>query len=199
MQLKTKFYWCCGVLALAFSANAAASGPVLQKTSVPAQVAAPTRHQVPDYVLGPGDVITLIAVDADEISNKPMRISNTGDISVVQGVGRIHAAGMTVQQLEAEIAERLKRIIRVPEVFVSVTEFRSQPVTVTGAVGTPGTKQLEGGKDLLEVLALAGGASLDASSMITITRDTELNGPIPLASASTADGSAGLARCARWT
>ena len=189
MQLKTRLYCCFAVLVLASSANAVAVGPVQQNPSEPAAAPAPARYQPTEYVLGPNDQIVILAVDAEEISGKSARISITGDINIGQGVGRIHAAGMTVRELEAEVTERLKRIIKVPEVSINVSEFRSQPVTVTGSVGKPGTTQLEGGKTLLEVLAAAGGANIEASSMITITRDKNLNGPIPLASASADDGS----------
>jgi polysaccharide biosynthesis/export protein len=189
MQLKTRFYWCFAVLVLASSANTVALQPTLQNPSESNPTALPSRQQPTEYVLGPNDQIVISAANAEEITGKPTRISITGDINVMQGVGRIHAAGMTVRELEAEIAERLKRIIRVPEVSITVSEFRSQPVTVTGAVGKPGTTQLEGGKSLLEVLAAVGGAQVEASSIVTITRDRNLNGPIPLASASSPDGS----------
>jgi len=185
--MKTRFYWCFAFLVLTSSASAVALGPVQQKASAPSP-AVPTRQQPAEYVLGPNDEISLMAVEMEDISKKPIRISSTGDISVVQ-VGRIHAAGMTVHELEMEVIERLKKIIKEPEVSITVTEFRSQPISVTGAVVKPGTIQLEGGKNLLQVLSDAGGAQVEASSMVTITRDKELNGPIPLASASKDDGS----------
>jgi len=47
------------------------------------------------YLLGPGDEIVILAVDADEIANKPLRIPTGGDINLPM-VGRIHAAGLTV-------------------------------------------------------------------------------------------------------
>jgi polysaccharide biosynthesis/export protein len=72
-------------------------------------------------------------------------------------VGSVRAAGLTVQQLEDTLADRLKKFVIEPQVTVFVTDFRSQPVTVTGAVEKPGVYQLETGKSLFEVLVLAGG------------------------------------------
>src|SRR4051794_18145747 len=82
-----------------------------------AQQAAPQNSE---YVLGPNDEIVIIAVDAEEIANKPVRIGIGGDINLPM-VGRIRASGLTVQQLENEIAERLKVYIRRPQVSLSVT------------------------------------------------------------------------------
>ena len=86
---------------------------------------------------------------------------------------------MTVDQLETEIATRLKVYIVEPEVTVSITEFRSQPVSVVGAVATPGVHQLEGQKT-------AGGnpghcrrVRPDAGPSVKITRRLEF-GRIPL-------------------
>ena len=60
-----------------------------------------------------------------------------------------------------------------------MTEFRSQPVSVFGAVGTPGVIQLRGRKTLYEVIAMAGGLRETAGSSITVTRRRE-NGEVPL-------------------
>jgi polysaccharide export outer membrane protein len=65
---------------------------------------------------------------------------------------------------------------------VTVAEFRSQPVSVFGAVTKPGVVQLRGRKTLYEVLSLAGGPTPNAGSSLTVTRRRE-NGEIPLAGA----------------
>jgi polysaccharide export outer membrane protein len=72
--------------------------------------------------------------------------------------------------------------VRDPVVAVTIVEFRSQPVSVIGAVGTAGVHQLEGRKRLIEMLAKAGGLRPDAGSTIKITRQVEW-GNIPLDSA----------------
>jgi polysaccharide export outer membrane protein len=131
-----------------------------------------------EYVLGPGDEVMILAVDADEIANKPVRISAGGDIALPM-VGRIHADGMTVQQLQGELADRLKTYIKHPDISINVTQFRSQPVTVIGSVRNPGLIQLEGRKNLLEVLSLAGGVQTESGSKITITRSRQEGSTLP--------------------
>jgi protein involved in polysaccharide export with SLBB domain len=95
------------------------------------------------YVLGPDDQITVSALDAEEISGKPVRVDLNGNIRLPM-VGRLQVAGKTVEQIEADIAGRLKEYIKDPDVAVSITEFRSQPVSVLGSVKSPGVHQLQG-------------------------------------------------------
>ena len=135
----------------------------------------------PGYVLGPDDQILIRALDADEISDKPVLIDTSGYVSLPL-LGRIRAAGLTVEQLEAELAERLKKYVQQPQVAITVTEFRSQPVSVIGAVNQPGVHQIRGRKTLVEVLSMAGGLRQDAGYSLKIARRLEY-GRIPLPAA----------------
>jgi polysaccharide export outer membrane protein len=67
-------------------------------------------------------------------------------------------------------------------VTVTVTDFRSQPVSVVGAVTNPGVHQLQGHKTLLEILSMAGGPRPDAGPFVRITRDLRW-GRVPLPNA----------------
>jgi len=130
------------------------------------------------YVLGPDDQIVMHAIDSPEISDKPILIGTNGNITLPL-VGRVKAGGLTVEQLETELNARLKIYVKDPQIAVTVSEFRSQPVSVFGAVGTAGVIQLRGRKTLYEVLAMAGGLRETAGSSITVTRRRE-NGEVPL-------------------
>ncbi|PYS48323.1 MAG: hypothetical protein DMG13_25790 [Acidobacteria bacterium] len=134
------------------------------------------------YLLGPDDQITIRVVDAEEISDKPVRIGRTGDITLPM-IGSIHAAGLTVEQLEKEIGDRLRKYFKAPEVWITRMEMRSQPVAVIGAVVSPGVHQLQGRKTLVEILSMAGGLKEDAGYTVKITRWLEW-GRIPLPDAS---------------
>src|SRR5438874_11789066 len=85
------------------------------------------------YLLGPGDQILIRAANVPDISEKPIRIDLNGFFSMPM-IGRIEAAGQTVDQLQAEIAKRLKTWLEDPDVAVSVAEYQSQPVSVFGEV-----------------------------------------------------------------
>jgi polysaccharide export outer membrane protein len=130
------------------------------------------------YILGPNDQITVHALDAEEISDKPYRITAAGDVTFPM-IGKIKAAGLTIEELESALVKALQEFIRQPKVAVSVTEFRSQPVSVIGAVTNPGVLQLQGNKTIIEVLSMAGGVRNDAGSSLTITRKREW-GVLPL-------------------
>lgn len=69
-----------------------------------------------------------------------------------------------------------------PQVTVGIQEFQSQPVSVIGAVTTPGVHHLQGNKTLIEALSAAGGLRPDAGNTVKITRMLAY-GKIPLANA----------------
>ncbi len=142
------------------------------------QLPAITAPPPSGYVLGADDQILIRALDGFDLGDKPVLIGTNGDITLPL-IGRVKAAGLTVEQLEGELASRLKAYVKEPQVSVTVTEFRSQPVSVFGAVATPGVVQLRGRKTLYEVLSMAGGPRETAGSTVSITRLME-NGPIPL-------------------
>lgn len=138
------------------------------------------------YVLGSDDQIVIHAIDAPEISEKPFLIGMNGNLTLPL-IGRVDAGGLTVDQLEAALDTRLKQYVKDPQVVVSVSEFRSQPVSVFGAVTKPGVYQLRGRKTLYEVLSMAGGPGAGGptetmGSSLTLTRLRE-NGQIPLSGA----------------
>lgn len=148
------------------------------------QPAVTATQTVSGYVLGPDDEIMIRGIDAPEISDKPDKpekpvlIGTNGDITLPL-VGRVKAGGMTVEQLEAELTTRFKEFIQDPQISVTVTEFRSQPVSVFGAVTKPGVVQLRGRQTLYEVLSMAGGPRDTAGSILTVTRPRQ-SGEIPL-------------------
>ena len=130
------------------------------------------------YILGPDDQIVIHAIDSPEISDKPFLVGMNGNITLPL-IGRVQAGGLTVEQFEAEVNTGLKKYMHDPQVSVTVAEFRSQPVSVFGAVARPGVIQLRGRKTLYEVLSMAGGPTESAGSSLTVTRRRE-NGEIAL-------------------
>ncbi len=166
-----------GALAVAQQPAASVAPPPVSVVQPAAGVLQPDQTRM-IYLLGPDDTVTIHAANAPDLSDKPFRVDAGGEVKLPM-IGRVHAGGLTVDQLETEIATRLKVYLVEPEVTVSITEFRSQPVSVVGAVSTPGVHQLEGQKTLVEMLAIAGGLRPDAGPTVKITRRIEF-GRIPL-------------------
>src|ERR1700680_921783 len=74
------------------------------------------------YVLGPEDQLAVRVLELEEFNAQnlpPVRIDLRGNIALPL-VGRIHVAGLTVEQLETEIARRLLNVMQEPEVTVAV-------------------------------------------------------------------------------
>jgi polysaccharide export outer membrane protein len=131
------------------------------------------------YILGVDDQVLIQVQDLEEIKgDHPLRVDMQGNIRLPIA-GRVHVAGLTVEQTEETIRKNLLAVLREPEVTVLIAEYRSHPVSVLGSVRTPGVVQLVGKKSLSEVLSLAGGANPDAGNTIIITRRKE-TGPLPL-------------------
>lgn len=136
------------------------------------------------YILGPGDQISVIVEELpEEFANKTFRVDTNGELSLPM-IGRIYADGLSIVGLESESKTRLAHILKDPQVTISLVSFGSQPISVLGAVNTPGIRQLEGRKSLFEVLSLAGGLRPDAGYQVKITRDLKW-GRIPLPQAQT--------------
>ena len=131
-----------------------------------------------NYVLGSDDEITFWSVELEDINNKTLRIDNRGDIHMPL-IGQLHAAGLTTGELQTKVDEALKRYMHDPQVTVTIVNFNSKPVSVLGAVNTPGVYQIKGHRTLVEALAMAGGLRPDAGQFVKITRRLEY-GRIPI-------------------
>ena len=139
------------------------------------------------YILGPDDQIGIRVLDLEEFAEgasgkeRSYRIDLRGQINLPL-IGRMKVAGQTVEQVEATLADRLKEYLKNPSVTVMVAEYKSQPISVIGQVQTPGVHQLQGRKNLLEVISVVGGLKPEAGHQIKITRKIEF-GAIPLPTA----------------
>ena len=143
----------------------------------------PARPPVPGanalgYLLGPNDTIKIEVVELEEQSGKTYRVDSDGSVNVPLA-GRVHIGGLTLAAAEKAITNALQKQINDPHVSLTLTEIRSQPVSVLGEVNQPGVHQIEGRRTLYDVLALAGGLKADAGYQIKLTRRAEC-GKIPL-------------------
>ena len=149
--------------------TSAAVGQAASRQTAPAPAA---------YVLGIDDQVLIRVSDVPEIGAAPQRIDVNGDLRLPM-VGRIHAAGLTVDELEQALTTKLKTYLTDPHVTVTTEELRNQSVTVLGAVGSAGVKQFRGRPTLIEVLSMAGGPTANAGPTVRVIRRPE-EGRIPL-------------------
>lgn len=131
------------------------------------------------YRVQPQDVLRIIVFEHPEITN-PAGTANELSGRVVNSdgrfffpyVGAVQAAGRTVQEIQATLADGLTRVIKNPQVEVSVLQFRSQRVVVAGEVRNPGTQVLtDVPPSVSEAVAQAGGYTPEADlANVTLTR-----------------------------
>jgi protein involved in polysaccharide export with SLBB domain len=142
--------------------------------AAPAEESGTDKKAARELVIGPDDSITIVALNCEEVS-KTWRVGTSGELNLPMA-GTIQAAGMTVKQFENTVAERLKKFLVNPQVTAYVSDLRSQPVTITGAVDKPGVYQIAGDKTLFEALLMAGGPK-GAGPTVSLRRSTA-SGPI---------------------
>ncbi len=147
--------------------------------------------QQADYILGPGDQIVIQTIQVKELADKPFRLEANGTVNLPLG-GRVDLAGLSLVQAEAAITKAVGKYYLNPDIAVTVSQFRPEPVSVIGAVANPGVHEARGRTTLLEMLSSAGGVRGDAGPIVKITRQPS-SGAIPLANASEAGGGTSVA------
>jgi polysaccharide export outer membrane protein len=106
-------------------------------------------------------------------------------------IGRVKAGGLTIRAFEKELRTRLADgFFKDPQIAVSVESYKSQRIFVTGEVRAPGAFPLTGELTLLDAIAKAGFATLDASDEVMVIRSGRGAGPAAVAGAPQADAKA---------
>jgi polysaccharide biosynthesis/export protein len=122
-----------------------------------------------DYKVGSDDLLE-IGVFEDEKLNKTVRVSSQGNISLPL-LGVIRVKGLTTGELEREIRDLLaEKYLQDPHVSVFIKEFRSQRISIIGAVEKPGVFEVSGEKTVLDMIGMAGGLKQDAGTVLFLIR-----------------------------
>jgi protein involved in polysaccharide export with SLBB domain len=133
----------------------------------------PVLSSAPDpssYHLGPGDNLNIKVLGADELAGQYL-VQDDGSIRMLM-IGNVPAAGLTTEQLERQIADRLKssRSIVHPQVSVSVQIYR--PFYILGEVARPGGYPYATGMRVLSAVAAAQGYTYRANQdYVIVTRN----------------------------
>ena len=126
---------------------------------------------LPTQSIGVNDLIAVSVYDAPELS-RTIRVGPDGFIRLPMLKERIKAEGLYPADLETAIAEALKReeYYADPYVTVTIAEYHSRPITVSGAVKLPLEFQASSPTPLLQALSKAGGLSEDAGPEIIVSQ-----------------------------
>jgi polysaccharide export outer membrane protein len=123
-----------------------------------------------EYVLATGDLVRVTVYDHVDLSTET-RVNEQGSI-LFPLVGEVPVAGKTASEASSRIAKALETggFIRGPQVNLVVIDFKGQEVSVLGQVNRPGKFPLQKASRLVEVLALAGGVTVNgADSLVLIS------------------------------
>jgi polysaccharide export outer membrane protein len=121
--------------------------------------------------LGPGDKLELTIFFGSRESKATYTLDASGTMDV-QYIGAVHAGGKVVNDIRAEIVERLKDgYINDPIVSLTVVEVNSRKLSVLGQVARSGTIRFTPGMTIVEAIAQSGGFSpMARKNMVKVTR-----------------------------
>ncbi len=120
------------------------------------------------YTLGSGDKVRVTVFQEEDLSGE-FEVSGGGEISLPL-IGSIMARGISLRQLESDIAGRLRDgYLKSPRVNIEVLNYR--PFYILGEVKKPGSYPYVNGMSVLNAVALGGGFTYRAQKeKITIIR-----------------------------
>ncbi len=132
------------------------------------------KPDVSSYHLGPGDKLEIKVLGADELAGQ-YSVQDDGTIKMLM-VGEVPAAGLTPEQVQARIEDKLKagRFITQPHASVAVLTYR--PFYILGEVSRPGGYPYVSGMKVLSAVAAGGGYTYRANqNYVILTRNGEEN------------------------
>jgi polysaccharide biosynthesis/export protein len=115
----------------------------------------------PYYIIGPQDVLNIDVWKEAELT-RTVPVRPDGKISMPL-LNDVQAAGLTPDQLAAQITAGLKKYVADPQVTVMVAQINSQRVYIMGEVTRPGAYPLLPGMTVLQALSSAGGFTIFAN------------------------------------
>jgi polysaccharide biosynthesis/export protein len=122
------------------------------------------------YRIGPLDALDISVFQAPDLSGT-VEVAEDGTIDLPL-LGATPAAGKTAYELQRDLSSKLgAKYLQNPQVTVSVKEFNSSRVTVSGAVKNPGVFPSKG-QTLLQYVTMAGGLDETANSIVRVLRQS---------------------------
>lgn len=148
-----------------------------QPARMPSSTALPSGRQW-SYLIGTGDILSVIVFNHPELTLPagPQRSAAESGFQVGRDgtftypyIGEVVARGRPVEQVRAEIAERLSEFIPEPQVDVRIARFNAQAVVVSGEVSDPNRQALTTVPLTLIEAANAAGGFTDNADLRAVT------------------------------
>lgn len=124
--------------------------------------------EIEEYVLQPGDVISITVVEHPEFSGKH-KIRPDGRINYPV-IGEIDVASLTCAQLVKIMQGKLSSYINNPVASVSIEAYYANKIFAIGDIGNPGEYQIYEPIDVLKAIAMCGGINSSRIRQVKIIR-----------------------------
>lgn len=130
-------------------------------------------------LIGPGDQLHVQFYDTPEL-DQHLRVDDAGAATLLF-LGPVALVGKTPEQAAGMIASLMvsRHFMSHPQVVVTIEQYATQEVTVSGEVGHPGNIMLATPRPVLDVLAQAGGLNALADRHIVIQHRGGAQAPTP--------------------
>jgi len=130
-----------------------------------------------DYEIGPGDALKVVVLGQAEMTGS-FSVDTEGMVNFPI-LGKIKASGNTTLELERKITVLLADgILKRPQVTVTVAEYGSQKVFVTGEVARPGPYALKADRSLMALLGDVGVPGPNAGHEVIVVRPPAAGGVV---------------------
>lgn len=127
------------------------------------------------YKIGPQDLLEIESYNVEELK-KTVRVNSRGEIALPL-VGILNVKGLTTTEVEQFIAKKLDKYVRETVVTVYVKEFKSQRISVIGAVNKPQIFSVTGQRYLIDMLMMSEGITEEAGEICYVLRPTVKDKP----------------------
>jgi polysaccharide export outer membrane protein len=123
-----------------------------------------------EVLLGAGDVLKVSVYGNPDLTLET-RVNDSGAITFPL-IGPVVIGGLSTAAAESKIAGLLESggFLRKPQVNIIVTVQQSQQVSVLGQVNRPGRYPIDGKRNMLDMLAQAGGIAVDGGDTVSLLR-----------------------------
>lgn len=140
---------------IAMLAGAVIVVPSCASKTVETNVVNVTPPKAEPYLIGKDDVLNVVVWKQPQLTGN-VTVAGDGTITMPLA-GTVAAAGLTTQELQEKLTQKLSKDIHNPNVTVSVVTANSMVFYVLGQVHAPGVYPLHPGEVLSQGLAQAGG------------------------------------------
>ncbi|HEY7377679.1 MAG TPA: polysaccharide export protein EpsE [Steroidobacteraceae bacterium] len=148
----------------------ATTQPAPKTPASPTNPANAPARPLEEYKLGAGDSVHIVVYNNPDMT-ADAQIAEDGSIPFPL-VGKVVIGGLSRNAAATLIAERLVKggFLREAQVNLTVSEYRSQQVSVLGAVSRPGKYPVGPTNTVTDLIAQAGGITEKGSQLVTVIR-----------------------------